>query len=47
MRTLFVESKCKKTALKQAPWASIIIKVQDGFMCFESYDDYFNFKNQK
>jgi hypothetical protein len=32
--------KTKATAIKKMPWAEIIIKVDGGYMGFESIDDY-------
>lgn len=47
MRTLFLEVKTKKQALKLAPWAAKIVKVEGGFKAFESITDYETWKNQK
>lgn len=47
MKTLFIEVKTKKEALKIAPWAAIIIKVEGGYRVYESLADYERDKKQK
>ena len=47
MLSKFVECKSKAVAYKKCPWASVIIRVTGGYMCFESYSDYMVWKNQK
>lgn len=47
MRQESILVKSYATAKKRCAWASIIIKVDGGFMAFESMDDYKRFKNQK
>ncbi len=47
MRQQTVECKTRKTALKRCPWAAYIVKVEDGYRCFESETDYLVWKNQK
>ncbi len=47
MRRLFVACKSRNTAKKRCPWASITMKVDGGFVCFESMEDYRTFKSQK
>ena len=47
MRSKFVECKSKKVAVNECPWASVVIRVTGGYICFESYSDYMIFKNQK
>ena len=44
MRQCFVENLWEA---KQLAWAQIITKVQGGWMCFESIDDYHVWKKQK
>ena len=39
MRKQFVEAKTRKQAADACPWASEIIKVDGGYMCFESVED--------
>lgn len=40
MKKEFIECKCRETALKHAPWATITMKVYGGFIAFENIDDY-------
>ena len=47
MRQEFVKTKTRKKASDQCPWASKIVKVVDGYMCFESITDYDTWCNQK
>jgi hypothetical protein len=47
MRTEFVETPKRSDAIKLAPWASRFIKVDHGYMCFESESDYQTWKGQK
>lgn len=47
MRKEFVETKFMSIAILKCPWASKIVQVQDGFMCFECVDDYRTWMNQK
>jgi len=47
MRSEFIICKTRKTAINRAPWASIIIKVDGGYLAFESITDYAVWKNQK
>lgn len=52
MRTGFYECyehnrKNRKKAIKEMPYASKIIAVVDGYLGFESWDDYEIWKNQK
>lgn len=47
MRQQFVMAKTKKEALKKCPWAEKIVKVVDGYHCFESNQDYLVWKKQK
>ena len=47
MRKQFVECKCRKTAKRRCPWASIVAKADGGYWCFESIEDYKTWKNQK
>lgn len=47
MRTETVECKHRSTAKRRCPWAAVIAKVEGGFMCFESVDDYRTWKNQR
>jgi len=47
MRIKSVSCKSYQTAKNQCPWASKIVRVTDGFMCFESMTDYETWKRQK
>ena len=47
MRSKFVECKSKTIAVNECPWASVVIRVTGGWLCFESYSDYMVWKNQK
>lgn len=39
MRTEFVEVATKAEAQDACPWASVIVEVEGGFRCFESFVD--------
>ena len=47
MRKKMVETTSRKTAEKACPWAAKIVKVDGGYMCFESMDDYATWAGQK
>ena len=47
MRTKFTQSKTRYRAQKDCPWASVITKVVDGYICFESRSEYEIWKKQK
>jgi len=47
MKKEFIECKTRKTAVSRAPWAAKIVKVEGGYMAFESAEDYRIWKNQK
>ena len=47
MRTKFVRCNYRYQAQKECPWAEHIVKVCDGYMCFESTSDFSTWKNQK
>ncbi len=47
MRNQFTEAKTKKEAADKCPWAEKIVKVEGGYHCFESAQDYKTWKNQK
>lgn len=47
MRQIFIEAKTREMAEKEAPWAAKIVKVEGGYMAFESIRDYETWKNQK
>ena len=47
MRKELIVCKNRKTAVKRAPWACKVVKVEGGYMAFESWDDYNTWKNQE
>lgn len=47
MKTEFVECKYRYQAKKKCLWASRIVKVTGGYLCFESITDYETWKAQK
>ena len=47
MKTQFIETESYYKAKKACPWASKIVKVCGGYICFESVPDYKIWKNQK
>lgn len=47
MRTQFIETDKRAVAVKECPWATKIIKVEGGYMAFESLTDYETWKNQR
>jgi hypothetical protein len=40
MRKKFIQCENRQQAGEECPWAAIIVSVDGGYMCFESYDDY-------
>jgi hypothetical protein len=40
MRKQFVACKDRRTAFRRCPWTAVLIKVDGGFMCFESFNDW-------
>jgi hypothetical protein len=47
MRKEMIQVKTRKEAEQAAPWASKVVKVDGGYMAFESIDDYRAWKNQQ
>jgi hypothetical protein len=47
MRVEFIEVKTLKAARAKAPWAAKIVRVEGGYMAFESISDYATWRNQK
>ena len=47
MRKQFIEAKTAKKAREAAPWADKIVKVEGGYMAFESAQDYTVWKQQR
>jgi hypothetical protein len=46
MKKEFVTCKYRYQAIKAMPWAAKIVKVDGGYMGFESITDYRNWKTQ-
>jgi hypothetical protein len=47
MRKEMVECKSRETAKRRCPWAAKVVKVEGGYVAFESADDWRIWKNQK
>jgi len=47
MKTETITAKSAAEARKIAPWAAKIVKVEGGYMAFESVADYRTWKGQK
>lgn len=47
MKVKFIECEKRAEAVKQAMWASKIVKVDGGYKAFESISDYESWKKQK
>lgn len=47
MRREMIHCKSRSTAKRRAPWAAVIMKVEGGFIAFESVADYRIAKGQK
>lgn len=47
MRQAFYECKYRYQAVKEMPWAAVIVKVCGGYRGFESVSDYDIWKDQK
>ena len=47
MRRELIECKTRKTAAKRAPWAAELVKVEGGWMAFESFQDAQTWRSQK
>lgn len=47
MRKLFITCATRAAARNAMPWAAKIIKVEGGYMGFESVDDYQIWQNQR
>lgn len=47
MRKQAVYCKSYATAQRRCSWAVKIVKISDGYIAFESIDDYKTWKNQK
>ena len=47
MRQIFLQVKTRKAAKQAAPWAAKIVKVEGGYLAFESTVDYETWRKQK
>lgn len=47
MRNQYVQTNSRAKAIKLMPWAAYILKVTDGYMGFECYEEYKTHLNQK
>jgi hypothetical protein len=47
LRQQFIGVKTRKEAEQEATWAAKIVKVEGGYLAFESIADYKTWKNQK
>ena len=47
MRQEMIICKSRSTAVRRAPWAAVIAKVEGGWLAFESADDYRIWRAQK
>jgi hypothetical protein len=47
MRREFLANVTRSVAIRTCPWAAKIVKVDGGYMAFESLDDYQTWKNQR
>jgi hypothetical protein len=47
MRTEFIECEDQEDAENRAPWAARLVKVEGGWMAFESISDYETWSKQK
>lgn len=47
MRQQFIECVSRNTAKRRCPWAAKIVRVDGGWLAFESVDDWRTWRNQK
>lgn len=47
MRHVFLAGVSRKQAIAQCPWASKIVKVEGGYLAFESLSDYETWRKQR
>jgi hypothetical protein len=47
MRTQFVQANNRRTATIECPWAAEVVKVDGGYMAFESITDYQMWRSQQ
>lgn len=44
MRTEFLRVKSRRTAKRRAPWAKVLHKIVEGYMAFESVEEFNSWK---
>ena len=47
MRKQFVMGTSRRQAAAECPWAAKIVKVEGGYMCFESAAEYESWRQQR
>ena len=47
MKAEHVDCRDRRTAHRRCPWAAKVVKVEGGFRCFESIEDYRIWKAQR
>ena len=47
MRSQFIPCKDRRAAFRRCPWAAVVIKVEGGYHCFESFNDFFIWNKQR
>ena len=47
MRQVLIEAKRADQARRRAPWAAKVVKVEGGYLAFESIADYETWRRQK
>ena len=47
MSRKFIAGKSRVNAIRQCPWAVMLVKVEGGYMAFRSFTDYDTWKNQR
>jgi hypothetical protein len=47
VRKEFLQVETLKEARAKAPWAAKVVRVEGGYMAFESISDYATWRNQK
>lgn len=45
-RKAFVQTPSRTEAIKICPWAQYLVKVEEGFKCFEDREEYIEFKEE-
>lgn len=43
----FIQVRTRATAVRRAPWAAVIIKVDGGYLAFASVTDAMTWRNQR